>query len=126
MRTCIFAATFAVLLSGCCSFISKENAIKSATAEINRRHLTLPRDYTVGAKITNSVPESGPEIPLYVVSFNRTDSSSATLYEINVNRCTGEIQAFGDLRNSPVLRLGKGGVVEQKKGDKWVPTQHWH
>jgi hypothetical protein len=55
-----------------------------------------------------SIPEPGPDIPLYVISFNQPDRRPPNLlYEVNVNRCTAEIEAFGDFRKSRIFRLSE-------------------
>ena len=110
------------LLSSCCTYITKQEAIRIAAEEVNRRHFTLPVGYAIQATKATPIAESGPETPLYLVAFNQPDRPPPnTRYEVNVNRCTGKVEAFGDFRKSRLFRV-KGAVIEQKRGEKWVPV----
>jgi hypothetical protein len=66
----LLAIMCAVLISSCCTYISKQDAIQIANGEIKRRNIRLPRQYTVDAERSTIIAESGPDIPVYVVSFN--------------------------------------------------------
>jgi len=94
-----------------------------AAEEVNRRHFTLPAGYAVDATKATPIADSGHDIPLYVVTFNQPNRRPPnTLYEVNVNRCTGKVEAFGDFRKSRLFRVN-GAVIEQKRGEKWVPVK---
>ncbi len=87
----------AFFLSGCCTYLSNEQVIGIANAEINRRKITLPRDYTIRVIKDTFVPESGPKVPLYAVSYNDPHRREAIpVYSVHVNRCSGKIDGFID------------------------------
>jgi len=66
----LLASAFTAVLSGCCTYISREDAIQIAKGELGRRNRRLPHRYTVKATRSTIITESGPDIPVYVVSFN--------------------------------------------------------
>ncbi len=120
----LLTVLLAILISGCCTYITKQDAIRIAKEEIKRRSFPLPAVYVVDATRATPITESGPEVPLYMVTFNQPDRSPTdTLYEIDVNRCTGKIEAFGDLRKSHLFRVS-GAAIEQKRDGRWVPVRH--
>lgn len=97
--------TSLLLLASCCTYISKEEAKKLAIQELNRRKIILPQNFVIHVTEDTFLGESGPEVPVYVVSFDSPKRREGfPLFDVELNRCTGEIRTFGDFRNSRVLR----------------------
>jgi hypothetical protein len=120
----LLAIAFTAVLSGCCTYISREDAIQIAKGELGRRNLRLPHRYTVEATRSTIITESGPDIPVYVVSFNIPRGGKQTpFYDLDLDPCNGSVRTVRDFRKSSVFRIGEGGVIEQKKGNKWVPVK---
>ncbi len=98
---------FALLLSLVCwgCAVTREQAVASATREVARRHLPLPKHYTVEVKDSMAFDEVNPGYPIYVVTFsapgNRTQKR---LYQLNVDRRSGTIDDMSDLRDAVPLR----------------------
>src|SRR5258708_5382258 len=101
----LFAITLSTFLSACCTYISNEDAIQIAKTEINRRNIKLPAQYAVHTTRGTIVTESGPDIPVYVVSFNlRRKGGQVPFYDVELDPCNGEVRKVGDFRNSPIFR----------------------
>jgi hypothetical protein len=99
------AITSMLLLASCCTYISKEDAKKLAIQELNHRKITFPQNCVIRVVEDTFVGESGPEVPIYVVSFDVPKRRAGLpLFDVELNRCTGEIRSFGDFRNSRVVR----------------------
>jgi hypothetical protein len=78
-------------------FLSERQAISIAKAEIKRRHLKLPKDYAVEVVEDTAIVEFGPDVPVYIVSiYDPRRIERIALYDIEVNRYTGEVRSFGD------------------------------
>jgi hypothetical protein len=101
----LLAITFAVLLSSCCTYISKQDAIQIAKGEIKRRNIRLPQEYRENAERSTIIAESGPDIPVYVVSFNIARGGRQVPYcDVELDPCNGAVRRVGDFRKSRVFR----------------------
>ncbi len=87
-------------------YISKQDAIQIAKREISRCNIRLPEQYRVDATRGTIVAESGPDIPVYIVSFNiPKGGKQIPFYDVEVDPCNGKVRKIGDFRNSPIFRL---------------------
>jgi hypothetical protein len=101
----LLAIAFTAPTSGCCASITKEDAIQIAKREISRRNIGLPEQYTVDAARGTIVTESGPDIPVYDVSFEIPRGSKQTPFcDVELDPCNGTVRRVGDFRNTPVFR----------------------
>lgn len=92
---------FAILLSLACTScaITREQAIATATQEITRRHLPLPRGYTVEVKDSRAFVEAAPSYQIYGVIFTVPGTHTQTpLYEVIVDRRDGKVDDMVDFR----------------------------
>lgn len=53
------------------------------------------------------------------MSFNIPRGGKQTpFYDVDLDPCNGSVRTVGDFRKSSVFRIGEGGVIEQKQGNK--------
>src|SRR6266487_5214105 len=103
----VMAIAFTALLSSCCTYITKQDAVQIAKAEINRRSIRLPQQYTVDAERDTFIGESGLEIPFYVVSFNIARGRGQIPFcDVELDARNGGVRSVGDFRKSRVFRVG--------------------
>lgn len=106
MKTTILAI-MAITLAACSAadnkspskngLLSERQAIGIAKDEIERRHVKVPKDYRVEVVEDTAVVEFGPDIPVYVVSiYDPRRVERIALYDVEINRYTGEVRSFGD------------------------------
>jgi hypothetical protein len=69
-RAKLTKVVMSAMLSGCCTYISKQRAIEIANAEIGLLHIKLPRNCAVEIVATEFIPEFAPSVPEYIVSFS--------------------------------------------------------
>ena len=85
--------------------MTSEDAVRIAKAEITRRNIKLPRQYIVHANQSTIVTESGPDIPVYVVSFNISRGGKEVPFcDVDLDPCNGDVREVGDFRKSRLFR----------------------
>ena len=105
---CQLLVILIVLLSSCMSsgpsrlesgLLDRKHAIEIANWEILRRNLSLPRNHTIRVAEAQMFDEVNGVVPVYEVYFDFIQSGRSTnLYNITVNRRSGEIEFFSDSR----------------------------
>lgn len=77
--------------------ITKQKAVRIATAEIRRRGLVLPAPYKTRVAKSAITPKVGPEINALFVSFlNGEGTTSRQLYQVAVNQDSGSVEFVFD------------------------------
>jgi hypothetical protein len=77
--------------------ITKAVAVQTSVKEVQRRKLMLPAGYQTKVVASLVYQETGPTIPVYMVSFARRDRMRTELYEVAVNRNNGKVHFFSNL-----------------------------
>src|SRR4051812_11276273 len=80
--------------------ITPDDAVTLAEKELARRHLPLPRNYSVAAEKSAILYSTGAGISVYGVTFSkRMKGHPHTLYYVSVNKNSGGIEALFDERD---------------------------
>jgi hypothetical protein len=77
--------------------VTKEVAVQTSIKEVQKRKIVLPAGYQTDVSASFMYQETGPTIPVYMVSFSRGDRMRTPLYEVAVNRNNGKIHFFSNL-----------------------------
>ena len=78
--------------------VTKASALRTALGEIKRREIVLPANYATEASGSYVSQETGPTIPVFTISFfSGTRPKRVMIYQVGINRNTGEILFFFNL-----------------------------
>lgn len=104
MRFTLFACILLVF-SGCAT-VTREQAVLTAKRELARRHCILPPNYTVDVEEGVFQAEFEPPRPLWGVHFYApTHHATNELYTVLINRQTGAVDDFSDIRRTVPSRM---------------------
>lgn len=79
--------------------ITPELARNLARQEVNRRGLPLPKDCQEQVRNLFADYASRPSQPIFAVTiFNVVDGNRKTLYAVSINKQTGKVEDFVDMR----------------------------
>ncbi len=85
--------------------ITKQEAISIAHAELAKRKLQKPAGARVEVEDSVATVEFGPSRPTYLVSFRvGRPSPRSALYSMSVDRASGQVDGFIDIRDSIPVR----------------------
>ena len=99
MKRFVLLAVPLVVLSSCNPYAADTPSIAAARAEVARHGYTVPPDWRTTITITSSMPE-GDHV-FNVVHFQIGPSPESAVFEVTLDRDTGKVDSFRDLRQHP-------------------------
>lgn len=96
--------------------VTKHEAMKIATRELQKRELPLPKDRVVLVKPSMIYSEISQDKAIYLVAFRtRAKGLSGLLYDVHVNQRSGKVEDVIDIRHAvPAEMYRKRGGQEDR------------